>query len=93
MEQEKKPFWKSKIILLALTLIGVFGGNYLFRFLGANVTQEQIDAIAQSQPMVAEIIERLKNGESVISLLGSIVGVLILVARAWFTNTPKIVLK
>lgn len=93
MEQEKKPFWKSKIILLALTLIGVFGGNYLFHFLGANVTQEQIDAIAQSQPMVAEIIERLKNGESILSLLGSIVGVLILVARAWFTNTPKIALK
>lgn len=93
MEQEKKPFWKSKIILLALTLIGVFGGNYLFHFLGANVTQEQIDAIAQSQPMVAEIIERYKNGESILSLLGSIVGVLIMVARAWFTNTPKIALK
>lgn len=93
MEQEKKPFWKSKIILLALTLIGVFGGNYLFHFLSTNVTQEQIDAIAQSQPMVAEIIERLKNGESILSLLGSIVGVLILVARAWFTTTAKIALK
>lgn len=87
---EKKPWYKSKIILLALTIIGVFGGNYLFNFLGANITREQLDAIAQSQPAVAEIIERLKSGESILSVVGSIIGVLILAFRAWFTTTPKI---
>jgi len=86
----KKPWYKSKIILLALTVIGVFGGNYLFGFLGANITREQLDAIAQSQPAVAEIIERLKSGESILSVVGSIIGVLILVFRAWFTTAPKI---
>lgn len=87
---EKKPWYKSKIILLALTVVFVFGGNYLFHFLGANITQEQLDAIAQSQPVIADLIELYKSGESIYSLIGAAVGALFLVFRAWFTTTPKI---
>lgn len=86
----KKTWYKSKIILLALTIVAVFGGNYLFHFLGANISQEQLDAIAQSQPAVADLIERYRSGESIYSLIGAAVGVLFVVFRAWFTTTPKI---
>lgn len=93
MDTEKKPFFKSKIALFALTLIAVFGGNLLFNFVSGEVSPDQIAAIEQTYPQVVEIIERLKQGESVLSLLGTAIGVIIFIARTWFTTTPGITLK
>lgn len=92
-DEVKKPFWKSKIILLALTLVAVFGGNLLFNFVSGQVTPDQLNSIQNSEPVVIEIIDRLKNGESIFSVVGSIIGVLILIFRAWFTNGTTITLK
>ncbi len=93
MDTEKKPWYQSKIILLALTLVSVFGGNLLFKFVSGNITPDQLNAIQTSQPQVIEIIDRLKNGENIFSVIGSVVGVLILVFRAWFTTSTGITLK
>jgi len=93
MDEQKKPWYQSKIILLALTLIAVFGGNLLFNFVSGQITPEQLDSIKTAQPQVYEIVTRLKNGESIFSVLGSVVGILILVFRAWFTEGAKVSLK
>lgn len=90
MDTEKKPWYSSKVILLALALVAVFGGNLLTGFISGQITPEQLDAIKLAYPQVAEIVERLKSGESILSVVGAIIGVLILVARAWFTGVAGI---
>lgn len=85
-----KPFWKSKIILLSVASILIYGANFLTGFLtGSGVTDEQLDAIRQSQPAIADSVEQLQHGSNVIQvILGGIVPALIAVARKWFTNIP-----
>jgi hypothetical protein len=87
---EKKPWYSSKIVLLAIALIAVFGGNLLTGFVSGQITQEQLDAIRASYPQAVDIIKRLLAGESILSVAGSVIGLLILVARAWFTRVPGI---
>lgn len=82
-----KPWYKSKVALFALALVAVTGSNLLFGFLSVNVTPEQLDAIKQAYPQAFEIITRLKAGESIFSVLGSIVGLAIFVSRVWFTTS------
>lgn len=82
-----KPWYKSKIVLFALTLVAVAGSNLLFGFLSTEVTPDKIDAIKAAYPQAAEIITRLKAGESILSLFGLIVGLVITVSRVWFTTT------
>ena len=89
-DESKKPFYQSKIFLLGITLILVFGGNYLFGFVSSNVSPEQIESIQDAQPVVADIIERLKDGESILSVVGLIIGVLISIFRAWFTTGSRL---
>ena len=85
---DKKPFWKSKIILLGGAMLLIFGGNLLagglFR---SGVTPEQIQALEDAYPQGAQVVEGLKNGESILNYTGAIFSALIIVARAWFTNT------
>ena len=85
-----KPWWKSKIILLALASALLFGGNALTGFLTGNgVTPEQLDAIKQTQPAIADSVDQLQHGGNVIQvILGAIVPALIFIARKWFTNIP-----
>lgn len=85
-----KPWWQSKIILLALSSILLFGGNALTGFLtGSGVTPEQLDALKQAQPDIANSVEQLQHGGNVIQvILGGIVPALIVIARKWFTNIP-----
>ena len=88
---EKKPFWKSKIVLLSGGLILVFGGNLLLGGLfRSGVTPEQIQALEQAYPGAVQVVDGLKNGESITSLLGLIVSTLILIARGWFTTVPTL---
>jgi len=90
MDTEKKPFFKSKIVLLALTMIAVFGGNLLFGFVSGEVTPDQLASVEQAYPQVVEIVERLKNGETLLSVIGSVAGVLFLIFRAWLTKVSGI---
>jgi len=89
VETQKKPFWKSKIVLFSGAAILVFGGNLLFGGLfRSGVTPEQIAALEQAYPQGVEIVERIQGGESITNLLGLIINVLILIFRGWFTNVP-----
>lgn len=84
---EKKPWYKSKIIMLALSAALVFGSNLLGGWLtGQGVTQEQMDALSTAQPEVAHAIERVQAGENVLGVVGSLVSVFILIFRTWFTS-------
>lgn len=88
---EKKPWYKSKIILLAGTLLLVFGGNLLGASLfRSGVTPEQIEAIQTAAPQAEDIFNRLQSGENIMSMIGAIISLLIIVFRGWFTVTPKL---
>lgn len=87
---ESKPWYKSKGVLLGLTTVFVFGGNALYGFLTPEITPEQFDAIANAEPVVKDIVQRLQNGESWMNLIGTISGVLFSVLRAWFITTPRL---
>lgn len=86
MEQTKK-WYQSKIALLGLTLVLVFGSNLLLGFLGGQgVSLEQIQAVEQTQPIIAQAIKDYQSGGNILSLVGAIGGALIIVARVWFTT-------
>lgn len=84
---EVKKWYQSKIALFSLALLGVSGGNLLTGFLSTQVTPEQLDAIRTAYPQAVEIIHRLQSGESILSVAGAIIGVLIFVFRVWFTDS------
>lgn len=83
---ETKKWYQSKIVLFGIVLTLVYGSNFITGWLSGNVSADQLDAIVDTKPQVLDIVNRLKNGESVLSLLGTIAGVLISVLRVWFTS-------
>lgn len=83
---EKKPWYKSKIVLFAIALALVAGSNLGLNWISGQITPEQLAAIDAAYPAGVEIIERLKSGESILSLLGTIVGLVIAISRIWFTT-------
>ena len=85
-----KPWYQSKIILLAGASALIFGGNALSGFLtGAGVTPEQIDIIRATQPQIAEAVEQFKGGQNILNtILGVLMPALIAIARRWWTNIP-----
>ncbi len=83
----KKPWYKSKIILLALSSLMLFGSNWLTGWLTSQgVSQEQLDALSQAQPQVTDVVQRVQGGESILSVLGAIISIAILIFRTWFTD-------
>lgn len=84
---EKKPWWQSKIVALGAVMVLIFGGNYLTGFVTTQmgVTPEQIQAVEAVEPQVVDVIDRISAGENILSLVGAIMGILITVARVWFT--------
>lgn len=85
-----KPWYKSKIILLAVSAALVYGANLLTGFLsGAGVTPEQIQVIADTQPEIADAIQQYKDGQNILSVtLGVLFPAIITVVRRWWTNIP-----
>jgi hypothetical protein len=85
---EQKKWYQSKIILLSLSTVLVVGGNLLTGFLtGQGVTPEQLNAIAAAEPEVAEAVQRVQMGDSIIQVIAGLFPVAIMVLRLWFTNT------
>ena len=85
-----KPFYQSKGFLFGLTVLLVFGGNWLIGFLTPQVTPEQLAAIQNAEPIVQDAIQRLQNGENWMNIIGSLSGAIFMVIRAWFITTPKL---
>lgn len=81
-----KKWYQSKLVLFGLVLVFVYGSNLLLSWLGGNVTPEQIRAIEDTRPEIMDIVNRLKNGENVLSVIGSLAGVIIVIVRVWFTS-------
>jgi len=83
-----KPWYQSKIILLAGSAGLVYGGNALTGFLtGAGVTPEQIEVIRSTQPQIADAVEQFKSGQNVLTIIvGAVIPVLIVIARKWFNT-------
>ena len=81
-----KKWYQSKLVLFGLVLVFVYGSNLLLSWLGVNVTPEQIRAIEDTRPEIMDIVNRLKNGENVLSVIGSLAGVIIVIVRVWFTS-------
>jgi hypothetical protein len=85
---EKKKWYQSKIILLSLSTALVVGGNLLTGFLtGQGVTPEQLNAIAAAEPEVAEAVQRVQAGDSILQVIAGLFPVIVLILRVWFTNT------
>ena len=82
-----KPWYKSKVVLFSIALVLIAGTNLGFNWISGEITPEQLKAIEEAYPAGVEIVQRLKNGESILSVLGAIVGVIIAVSRVWFTNS------
>lgn len=83
----KKPWYKSKIILMALSGILVFGTNLLNGWLtGQGVTQEQLDALSTTAPTIVDTVERISDGENIINFVGIIYSAAMLIFRKWFTS-------
>lgn len=82
-----KPWYKSKIVLLGITAVLIFGGSLLYRFLlGSGVTPEQLAAIEQQNPQITAAIQQIQTGENVWQALGVLFGSLVVIVRVWFTN-------
>jgi hypothetical protein len=83
---EKKKWYQSKIagfgILLALVALSNLGWGWA----GVNIPADQIDAMRELYPQGVDIVERLKGGESIFSVVGAIFGIIIAVWRIWFTK-------
>lgn len=85
---DTKPWYKSKITLLSLSGLLVFGSNLLAGWLtGAGVTPEQLDALQAAQPQVVNAVERIQQGEQILGVIGSLLSVGFGVFRVWFTST------
>lgn len=84
----KKPWYQSKIILLALSGILVFGTNLLNGWLtGQGVTQDQLDSLTTTAPTIVDTVQRISAGESILNFIGIAYSAVMLIFRKWFTST------
>lgn len=87
-ETPKKPWYQSKILLVALAGVATIGANLLTGFLsGQGVTEEQIAVVAATQPAVASAIQHYQEGQSLFQVLSEGAFALIAVWRAWFSGS------
>lgn len=87
MADEKKPWYKSKLILLGATAVVIFGAQLANNWLtGHGVTPTQIESVRVASPEIASAIERVQAGENVLTVVGGLVGVFVMIFRAWFTS-------
>lgn len=84
---QKKPWTKSKILILAITAIFTVGTNLVTGWLsGQGVTQEQMDVVAATQPAVSEAIEKYQHGQGIVQSISILAFSAIAVWRTWFTS-------
>ena len=84
---EKKPWYKSKIVIICAVAVATIVGNYLTGFITTSATPEQIQAVAAIDPAVAETVKAVKSGENWFSAAGTLIFTFIGFIRVWFS--PK----
>lgn len=84
-----KKWYQSKIVGISGVMILVFGSNFFLHFLtqSVGVTADQIQGVESTVPQVNDVVDRVRGGESILSLAGTIVGILIAYFRIWGTKT------
>lgn len=86
--EQKKPWYKSKIVLLAITAFFTIGTNLATGWLtGQGVTQDQIEAVANTQPAVAEAIKDYQAGQGLLNSISVLTFAAIALLRKWFTSS------
>lgn len=84
---QKKKWYKSKIIMVALALAGIFGYNWLTGWLTSQgITPEQLEALQLAYPDIAEAVQKASDGGNLLSAIGTIAGLAIAALRKWFTS-------
>lgn len=88
-QPETKPWYKSKIVAIAGTALLVFGGTLLSIFLTTKVgvTPDQLQDTQETVPDVTDVWTRLKSGEGILSVAGSIFSLIVIYFRIWGTTT------
>lgn len=83
-----KPWYKSKIVVFSSVLLAVTGSNLLIGWASTQgVTIDQVNAVENAYPQAITIIDRIKSGEGIMSMIGSIAAIAIGVSRVWFTDS------
>lgn len=86
-ETSTKKWYQSKLVLLGLSVLFVFGGALLLRFLGnQGVTTEQMAVLQEQYPQIAESIKQIQSGQDIWQSLGALAGALVVIIRVWFTQ-------
>jgi hypothetical protein len=86
--EQKKSWYKSKIVLLAITAFFTIGTNLATGWLtGQGVTQDQIEAVANTQPAVAEAIKDYQAGQGLLNSISVLTFAAIALLRKWFTSS------
>ncbi len=84
---EKKKWSNSKIFLLAVAALVTVGSNLATGWLsGQGVTTDQLDAVAATQPAVAEAIDKYQHGQGILQSVTTLAFAAIAVFRTWFTS-------
>lgn len=82
-----KSWYQSKIVLFCLVAIATIGSNLLNGWLtGQGVTDDQFNVVSATQPAIANAIEQMKQGQTLLQVGGSVIFSIIAVVRVWFTN-------
>ena len=78
-----KPWYKSKIVLIALAATALFLGTYLK---SQGITQTQLDVLEQSYPDIAAAVEQYQTDNNFFALIGTLASTTIAIIRVWFTQ-------
>lgn len=84
--ENSKPWYKSKIVIISGIAIVVIVANYLTGFITTNATPEQIKAVADLDPAVAETVKAVQDGQNWFSAAGTLIFTVIGFIRIWFTK-------
>lgn len=85
---EKKPWYKSKITLLAIVMGTIGASDLAFGWVSGNgVTPDQIQAVQTALPDVVGDVKSAVEAKNYFGVLNAVGGYLIAIWRVWFTDT------
>lgn len=84
---QTKKWYQSKIVLISLATVGVFGFNLLASFLGkSGISPDQLAQINAAYPDIADKVNKLVNGFNLADLIGLGSALAVLISRLFFTT-------